>query len=105
MKKHISGVELCDGDGYHRGLTHLRSDCERGYHKDDFCLLCNYEIEGERLYMEIHGPDGWDEKTRQVNSAQPYACMGCVGQFRAFPLKNYHTHPNKLIDFIKEGKK
>ena len=58
MRKHISEVELCDrkisqlntlDDG-----TYYYRDCNPicpcpGYHKDDFCLLCGYEIESERL--------------------------------------------------------
>ena len=105
MRKHISEVGLCDGDGFHRGLTHLRSDCERDYHKDDFCLLCGYFMEGDRLYLEIHGSDGALNRIKDIDSAQPYACMECAGQFRAFPSMNYHAHPNQLADFIKEGQK
>jgi len=41
--------------------------------------------------MEIHGPNGWDAKTRQIDSAQPYTCMECVGQFK--------------IDYVNRGKR
>ena len=101
MKKHISEVELCDDT---KSIHRHCSTCEN-YHKDDFCLLCDYELEGDRLYMEIHGPNGWDAKTIQIDSAQPYVCMECAGQFKAHPCRNFHIRPVKLLDFCKEGKK
>jgi len=97
MKKHISEVVLCDGRS-------LRVCTCVAFHQDDFCLLCNYELEGDRLYLEIHGSNGALNSVKDIDSAQPYICMGCAEQFRAFPLKNYHVHPNKLTDFIKEGR-
>ena len=98
MKKHISEVVLCDGRS-------LRVCTCVAFHKDDFCLLCGYEMEGDRLYLEIHGSNGAINRVKDIDSAQPYICMGCAEQFRAFPLKNYHVYPNKLADFIKERKK
>lgn len=100
MRKHISEVELCDNT---KPTHRFGSICEN-YHKDDFCLLCGYFMEGDRLYMEIHGSNGALNRVKDIDSAQPYVCMECAGQFRAFPLKNYHAHPNTLTDFIKEGK-
>ena len=109
MRKHISEVGLCDGDGFHRGLTHLRSDCERDYHKDDFCLLCGYFMEGDRLYLEIHGSDGALNRIKDIDSAQPYVCMECAGQFKAHHKDHTGKYPyavvRKLQNFIKEGKK
>ena len=100
MRKHISEVELCTIN--HDSLCEIRRDSCEKYHKDEFCLLCGYEMEGDRLYMEIHGDNGAINRVKDIDSAQPYVCMECAGQFRAFPLKNYNTHPNKLTDFIKE---
>ncbi|HLE87615.1 MAG TPA: hypothetical protein VI727_08100 [Candidatus Brocadiaceae bacterium] len=101
MKKHISEVEICDDT---KPNHRFGSSCEN-YHKDDFCLLCGYFMEGDRLYLEIHGSNGALNRVKDIDSSQPYVCMKCAEQFRAFPLKNYHVHPNKLTDFIKEGKK
>ena len=93
MGKHISEVELCDD-----------STCEN-YHRDDFCLLCGYELEGDRLYMEIHGPNGWDAKTRQIDSAQPYVCMECAADFETYIKrrmgKGYKI--KRLFEVFKEG--
>jgi|SRR3972149_10035836 len=99
MRKHISEVELCTGE------IMGPCDCDQ-LHRDDFCLLCGYKIEGDRLYLEIHGPNGWNTKTRQIDSAQPYACMECAEQFKA-SRKHYPVGKdlNFLEDFIKEKKK
>ena len=102
MKKHISEIELCNEQ--HHPVGNSRYNCT-GSHKDDFCLLCGYFMEGDRLYLEIHGSNGALNRVKDIDSAQPYVCMECAGQFRAFPLMNYHVHPNKLTDFVREGKK
>ena len=78
MRKHISEVRLWR-DGFTPDEDY-RGD-EPPYHKKDFCVLCNYELQGERLYLEIHGPKSWDAKTRQIPSEQPYICMTCAEQF------------------------
>ena len=96
MKKHISEVELCQRTGY----IHYDS-CER-YHKDDFCLLCGYEMEGDRLYLEIHGDNGAINRVKDIDSSQPYVCMECAAQFKSEGKPYYPI--NWLKDFIKEGK-
>src|SRR3990167_7580352 len=80
MRKHISEVELCQRKGY----IHYEG-CDR-YHKDDFCLLCGYELEGDRLYMEIHGSNGALNAVKQIDAAQPYVCMECVSDFETYTL-------------------
>jgi len=99
MKKHISKVELCQRTGY----IHYDS-CEH-YHKDDFCLLCGYFMEGDRLYMEIHGSNGALNRVKDIDSSQPYVCMECAGQFGAViqtPNKGKLFGKNyvRLADFI-----
>ena len=107
MRKHISEVELCPNQNLtsRQGCNHCEFEGYPTFHKDDFCLLCGYEMEGDRLYLEIHGSNGAMNRVKDIDSAQPYACMECAGQFRAFPSMNYHAHPNQLADFIKEGQK
>ena len=98
MKKHILEVELCQRKGY----IHYEN-CEH-YHKDNFCLLCGYFIEGDRLYIEIHGSEGAFNRVKDIDSAQPYVCMECAEQFRI----DYVCHNKRLkdtihlTDFIKE---
>ena len=105
MRKHISEVDIC---AMNHGLAYMmsRDSCEN-YHKGDFCLFCGYELEGDRLYMEIHGDDGALDRTMDIDSSQPYACMECVGQFRAYH-KIYGTNRMsseiELHHFIKERK-
>ena len=102
MRKHISEVELCNDTkpGHRFGST-----CEN-YHKDDFCLLCGYEPEGDRLYMEIHGSNGASNAVRQIDSAQPYVCMECAEQFRTISWdKAGRIDRKRITDFFKEGKK
>ena len=101
MRKHISEVALCDSNHVYM------QDCDEDYHKDDFCLLCGYETEGDRLYMEIHGSDGASNAVKQIDSAQPYACMECTGEFEVtIDNRQGKGYKNmKLIDFFKEGKK
>ena len=100
MKKHISEVEL-----WRKGFTpdpEYQGD-EPPYHKDDFCLLCGYEIEGDRLYMEIHGSNGASNAIRQIDSAQPYVCIECAEQFEVRPKMRPFTI-YKLTSHIKEKK-
>lgn len=98
MRRHISEVELCE----HKDWMEL-SNCPRE-HKEDFCLLCGYFMEGNRLYMEIHGDNGALNRTKDIDSAQPYCCMECAGQFEA-RVKGRPLQMFKLTDFIKEKKK
>jgi len=111
MKKHISEVELCE----HKDWMEL-SNCP-SLHKEDFCLLCGYEMEGDRLYLEIHGSNGDLNSVKDIDSAQPYVCMECVSWFQAQILEPGYNHTNrtefdrrgitnkKLRNFIKEKKK
>ena len=100
MKKHISEVELCE----HKDWMEL-SNCSRE-HKENFCLLCGYELEGDRLYLEIHGSNTALNSVKDIDSAQPYVCMECVGQFRIDYANNRRLRDTvHLADFIKEGKK
>ena len=101
MKKHISEIEL-----WRQGFTpdeDYRGN-EPPYHKDEFCILCGYELDGDRLYLEIHGSNGALNRVKDIDSAQPYVCMECAGQFEVRPKMKPFT-VFKLIDFIKEGKK
>src|SRR3972149_574207 len=99
VKKHISVVEL-GRKGVAPDEEHLGD--EPPYHKDYFCLLCGYETEGDRLYMEIHGSDGASNAVRQIESAQPYVCMECVEQFRTISWDNKGRIDRKrLTDFIR----
>ena len=102
MRRHVSEVKLWR-KGFAPDEEHLGD--EPPYHKDDFCLLCGYELEGDRLYMEIHGSDGASNAVRQIDSAQPYVCMECAEQFKAHSCRNFHIRPVKLLDLFKEGKK
>ena|SRR3990172_8138703 len=98
MKKHILEVELCQHTGY------LHYDNCKEYHKDEFCLLCGYFMEGDRLYLEIHGSNGAINRVKDIDSSQPYICMECVGQFEVRPkMRSFTVY--RLTDFIKEGKK
>ena len=102
MKKHISEVEL-----WRQGFTpdeDYQGD-EPPYHKDEFCLLCGYFMEGDRLYMEIHGSNGALNRVKDIDSAQPYVCMECTEQFEVDRIVNKCLVNRRLMDFIKEGKK
>ena len=113
MRKHISEVEVCMVN--HDSLCEISRDSCENYHKDEFCLLCGYFMEGDRLYMEIHGSNGALNRAKDIDSEQPYVCMECVYWFRAQILEpgcdhisrtEYDRHgiiSKKLIDFIKEG--
>src|SRR3990172_64696 len=101
MKKHISEVEVCMVN--HDSLCEISRDSCENYHKDEFCLLCGYFMEGDRLYMEIHGPNGWDSKTKQIDSTQPYVCIECAEQFKV-RLKMRPFTIYKLTSHIKEKK-
>src|SRR3990172_8116444 len=103
MRKHISEVELCDNakPGHWFGST-----CGN-YHQDDFCLLCGYELEGDRLYMEIHGSNGASNAVRQIDSAQPYVCMECVSDFETYTLSrkiNAFTMRLRCKECLEEAK-
>ena len=105
MRKHISEVEICMIN--HDSLCEITRDSCENYHKDEFCLLCNYELEGDRLYLEIHGSDGALNRVKDIDSSQPYVCMECAGQFRIdYVYRNKRLKDTiHLTDFIKEGKK
>ena len=97
MKKHISEVVLCN-----RKSPYVCT-CT-AYHKDEFCLLCGYEMAGDRFYLEIHGSNGALNRVKDIDSSQPYVCMECVGQFEVRPkMRSFTVY--RLTDFIKEGKK
>ena len=102
MKKHISEVEVCMVN--HDSLCEISRDSCENYHKDEFCLLCGYFMEGDRLYMEIHGSNGALNRVKDIDSNQPYVCMECVGQFRINYDANYKWLRDTvyLTDFIKE---
>ena len=97
MKKHISEVVLCN-----RKSPYVCT-CT-AYHKDEFCLLCGYEMAGDRLYLEIHGSDGALNRVKDIDSSQPYVCMECAGQFRIdYVYRNKRLKDTiHLTDFIKE---
>src|SRR3972149_9496934 len=114
MKKHISEVEL-----WRQGFTpdeDYQGD-EPPYHKDEFCLLCGYFMEGDRLYLEIHGSNGAINRIKDIDSSQPYVGMECVFWFQAQILEPGYNHTNRtefdrrgitnkeLRNFIKEKKK
>ena len=103
MKKHISEVEL-----WRQGFTpdeEYQRD-EPPYHRDEFCLLCGYFMEGDRLYMEIHGSNGALNRVKDIDSSQPYACMECYEQFQSDShLPDGVWKRKYLTDFIKERKK
>src|SRR3990167_5916256 len=102
MRKHISEVELCTIN--HDSLCEISRDSCEDYHKNEFCLLCGYFMEGDRLYLEIHGSDGALNRVKDIDSSQPYVCMECVGQFEVRPkMRSFTVY--RLTDFIKEGKK
>lgn len=95
-RQHISEVELC----VHKDWMEL-SNCP-SLHKEDFCLLCGYEIQGDRLYLEIHGPKGGSDNTRDIDSSQPYACMECASKIRSYnPISG---KVQWLLDFAKQKK-
>lgn len=96
-RKHISEVDVCTGE------IMGPCDCPK-HHRDDFCLLCNYELEGDRLYMEIHGPTGWEDAVKEIDSAQPYVCMECAKGFTYRKPMTFKQPPIKLTSFIKEKK-
>src|SRR3989304_2588210 len=101
MRKHISEVEVCMVN--HASLCEISRDSCENYHKDEFCLLCGYFMEGDRLYMEIHGDNGALNRVKDIDSAQPYVCMECVGQFRTISWDNSgRINRKKLTDFLKE---
>src|SRR3989304_5707991 len=102
MRKHINEVELCECKSIHT------SDSCIYWHKDMFCLLCGYEMEGDRLYMEIHGSNGALNRVKDIDSSQPYVCMECACQFKAnhqLPNQPRRSSEIELQHFIKEGKK
>src|SRR3972149_7025050 len=99
-RKHISEVEICTVN--HNSLCEISRDSCIYWHKDMFCLLCGYEMEGDRLYMEIHGDNGALNRVKDIDSSQPYACMECVGQFRIDYANNRRLRDTvHLADFIK----
>jgi len=100
VRKHISEVEICTIN--HDSLCEIGRDSCEHYHKDDFCLLCGYEMEGDRLYLEIHGDNGAINRVKDIDSSQPYVCMECAAQFKSEGKPYYPI--NWLKDFIKEGK-
>ena len=105
MKKHVSEVELCTEQ--HHPVGNSRYNCDRN-HKDDFCLLCGYFMEGDRLYMEIHGSNGAMNRVKDIDSSQPYVCMECVENCDVYIKKRMDQDDEyklkKLSDFIKERK-
>ena len=105
VRKHISEVEICTIN--HDSLCEIGRDSCEDYHKNEFCLLCGYFMEGDRLYLEIHGSDGALNRVKVIDSAQPYVCMECAGQFRIdYVNRNKRLKDTiHLTDFIKEGKK
>ena len=109
MKKHISEVELCPNKNPidKQGCNHCEFEGYPTYHKDDFCLLCGYEMEGDRLYLEIHGSDGALNRVKDIDSEQPYVCMECAGQFKVDYVNRSKRLKDTihLTDFIKEVKK
>ena len=99
MRKHISEVEL-----WRQGFTpdeDYQGD-EPPYHKDEFCLLCGYFMEGDRLHLEIHVSNGVLNRIKDIDSAQPYVCMKCAEEFEV-ALDNAHS-VKRLMDSIKERK-
>jgi len=101
IRKHISEVKVCTVN--HDSLCEISRDSCENYHKDEFCLLCGYDMEGDRFYLEIHGSNGAINRVKDIDSAQPYACMECAGQFEVRPkMKPFTVY--KLTDFIKERK-
>ena len=108
MIKHISEVELCPNKNPldKQGCNYCEFGGYPTYHKDEFCLLCGYFMEGDRLYLEIHGSNGALNRVEDIDSSQPYACMECVKQFRIDYANNRRLRDTvHLADFIKEGKK
>jgi len=75
---------------------------EPPYHKDEFCLLCGYFMEGDRLHLEIHVSNGVLNRIKDIDSAQPYVCMKCAEEFEV-ALDNAHS-VKRLMDSIKERK-
>ena len=103
-RKHISEVEICTVN--HNSLCEISRDSCIYWHKDMFCLLCGYEMEGDRLYMEIHGSNGALNRVKDIDSSQPYACMECYEQFQSDShLPDGVWKRKYLTDFIKERKK
>ena len=103
MKKHISEVEVCRIN--HDSLCEITRDSCEEYHKDEFCLLCGYEMEGDRLYLEIHGDNGVLNRVKDIDSSQPYVCMECAGQFGAVKHRAIiGSIEYKLKNFFKEKK-
>ena len=98
MKKHISEIELCECKSIHT------SDSCIYWHKDMFCLLCGYFMEGDRLYMEIHGSNGALNRVKDIDSAQPYVCMECAEQFYIVKGECFHPEIVCLSTFFKEDK-
>ena len=105
MRKHISEVEVCMVN--HDSLCEISRDSCEEYHKDDFCLLCGYFMEGDRLYMEIHGSNGALNRVKDIDSAQPYACMECADNLAVIrcDMVGIIREVRMLKNFIKEGKK
>ena len=100
VRKHISEVEICTIN--HDSLCEIGRDSCEDYHKNEFCLLCGYFMEGDRLYLEIHGSDGALNRVKDIDSAQPYVCMKCAEEFEV-ALDNAHS-VKRLMDSIKERK-
>ena len=99
MKKHILGTELCE----HKDWMEL-SNCP-SLHKEDFCLLCGYFMEGDRLYLEIHGSNGALNRVKDIDSSQPYVCMECAVQFRMISWDRAgRINRKRLTNFIREKK-
>ena len=99
MRKHISEVEI-----WRQGFTpdeDYQGD-EPPYHKDEFCFLCGYFMEGDRLHLEIHVSNGVLNRIKDIDSAQPYVCMKCAEEFEV-ALDNAHS-VKRLMDSIKERK-
>ena len=105
MKKHISEVELCGASIHDRRIYCSNNDngCS-SYHSDDFCLLCGYEMEGDRLYLEIHGSNGALNRVKDIDSSQPYVCMECADSFTTIVSHGHIKQVVRLTTFIKKGK-
>ena len=64
-------------------------------------------MEGDRLYLEIHGDNGAINRVKDIDSSQPYVCMECADNLAVIrcDMVGIIREVRMLKNFIKEGKK
>lgn len=62
-------------------------DCNR-YHPNEFCLICQERLGDKKVYIEIHGKNGW---SLELNLNQEFICWSCVEELTICLKPTYKT--------------